>query len=71
MNYKKFKVGDCVIATGEYKDEQLGQFTCTEVQVVVAVKKVTEEGTSGQWIKTDVERDWIDSGWFKLAKKSI
>ena len=66
-----FNVGDKVVASGNYKDEQLGEFATSDVQTVVEVKEVGYPGTSGQWIKTDKEKDWVDSAWFVSAQQSM
>ena len=64
-NVGKFKVGDEVVAVGNYRDEQLGQFAYTGKQQVLHVRDLGGElGTSGQWIKTNMESGWIDSAWF-------
>ena len=65
-----FKVGDRVIAKGNYHDEQLGQYAPTCEQTVTEVRKSTSK--SGQWIRTDykdpyLEDGWIDSAWFELS----
>lgn len=67
-NKDKFTPGNLVVATGNYRDEQQGEVSPTAVQRVLEVQNTTEDGTSGQWIKTDLESDWLDAAWFKLVK---
>jgi len=64
----KFKVGDRVVASGNYHDEQLGQFATADVQTIIEIQSTDLEGTSGQWVKTDHEPSWTDSYWFDLAE---
>lgn len=66
-----FKVGDKVKAKGNYRDEQLGEFAPSVVQQIVEVRAVTLAGTSGQWVKTDIENDWIDAAWFSAVEHSV
>jgi len=63
-----FKVGDVVKAERNYRDEQLGHYAPTCEQTITEVKKVDSVGTSGQWVKTNMEDDWIDSAWFLIVK---
>lgn len=66
-----FKIGDKVTLNGCPFDEQIADqmlmytFLILNVQTVTDIKVVDEEGTSGQWVKTDMTPDWIDSAWFK------
>lgn len=66
-NTNKFKVGDIVVALDNYLDEQLCEFAPASSQIVVAVKNVKKPGTTGQWIKTDHSKEWVDAGWFNLV----
>ena len=68
-NTTNLKVGDRVIARGNYRDEQLGQYNYQGVQVITEVKRVNYPGTSGLWVKTDKETDYIDAVWFMPAKE--
>ncbi len=69
-----FKVGDKVKLNGCPYDEQIVAeliiytFMKDQVQAVIETKRVSEEGTSGQWIKTDHMADWTDSAWFTEVK---
>lgn len=63
-----FKVGDHVIAKGNYWDEQLGEFAYTGAQVVQQIQE-TICNHSGWLVKVDHEKDeWIDSSWFNLVE---
>jgi hypothetical protein len=70
---KPFKVGDKVIGTGNPHDEQIEEEVVrneqhrTKVQTVTDVMDSTMRGTSGQWIRTDIEHEWMDSLWYKPA----
>lgn len=60
------QVGDKVRAKDNYRDEQLGEYAPYEVQTVTETKDVSGTyGTSGLWIKTNLESDWIDAAWFE------
>ena len=67
-----FKVNDNVVLSGCPYDEQISGEAMKyasmkdKAQVVTEVKDASGvEGTSGQWIKTDKEPDWIDAYWYK------
>lgn len=68
-----FTIGDKVKLSGCPFDEQIiaealmYTFLKDRVFVVTEVQRVFEEGSSGQWIKTDHTPDFIDSYWFKKA----
>ena len=65
-----FHIGDKVKFNGCPYDEQIpGEaliyaFLKDRVFTVTEVKRVFEEGSSGQWIKTDHTHDYIDAAWF-------
>lgn len=65
-----FKIGDLVKLNGCPFDTQIADqailfgFLVTQTMTVTKTKRVFEEGTSGQWIKTDKTPDWIDAAWF-------
>lgn len=62
-----FKIGDKIVAVGNYEDEQLGDYAYTGVQTVLAIVDVRHlAGTSGWWLKTD-HKDKVDAAWFRLA----
>lgn len=68
----QFKVGDRVVLNGCPFDEQIGEEAIRYAKlvrvpmVITRVKKVSEPGTSGQWVKTDkMAGDWTDAAWFK------
>lgn len=64
-----FRVGDHVVATGNYYDEQLGQIAPTDVQTVVEVLD-NSQTSFHQLVKTNMSRgEWVDSSWFQLAKR--
>ena len=67
------KVGDKVKATGNYHDEQLGEYAYTGIQTVSKVLEieVTRTAQSGQWVKTDKEKGWIDCAWFRRVKTKV
>lgn len=59
------KIGDKVRAKSNYRDEQLNEFAPSTTQTVTETKDVSHLiGTSGLWVKTNLENDWIDAGWF-------
>jgi hypothetical protein len=66
-----FKIGDKVKLKDNPFDEQIADqmilyaFMVTQTMTVTEIKRVFEEGSSGQWIKTDMTPDWIDAFWFK------
>ena len=64
---EKFRVGDSVVARGNYQDEQLGHHAPTGDRTITKVKDVPYSGTSGQWVQTDRESDWVDAAWFEKA----
>lgn len=74
LNNTDFKVGDKVILDGCPFDEQIADDLLEyievkdQVQVVTRVRRVTEEGTSGQWIQTNSMPNWTDKAWFKRAE---
>ncbi len=69
-----FSVGDKVKLKDNPFDEQIADqamlyaFLKDKVFTVTEVQRVFEEGTSGQWIKTDHTPDYIDAFWFKKAE---
>jgi hypothetical protein len=69
-----FKIGDKVKLSGCPFDLQRAEealmygFLVNQIMTVTEVKRVFEEGTSGQWIKTDMTPDWIDAFWFAHAE---
>lgn len=65
---KFLKVGDLVIPVGNCRDEQVGQCVSRNTQTVTKIKKVKYEGTSGQWVQTNTEKEWVDASWFKKVK---
>lgn len=67
-----WKVGDFVQLKDNPWDEQIPEDIeryhklKSKAQEVTEVKDVSHlEGTSGQWVKTDLIDDWTDSNWFK------
>lgn len=70
-----FKVGDRVKLNGCPFDEQITEellmytWMKDKIQVVIDTMVPDEEGTSGQWIKTDYIGGWTDSFWFKKAEE--
>lgn len=66
----KFKVGDKVRAIGNYEDEQQGHYAdTTSIRTVTEVKDTSAlESTTGQWIKTDTNEEWVDSAWFGMVE---
>lgn len=67
-----FGIGDKVVLNGCPYDEQIASEAMKYaerkdvVQIITGVKDTSDmEGTSGQWVKTDLESDWIDSAWFQ------
>lgn len=69
MKKRPFNMGDIVIPTENYEDEQLGHFAYMGEQQINAFKRAPDAGTSGWWIQTDRTHDWVDAAWFKLVKK--
>ena len=65
-----FVIGEKVILTDCPYDVQISEelekymMLKNKIQIIKEIKK-TGEGTSGQWIKTDFEPEWIDSAWYK------
>lgn len=70
-----FQVGDKVKLIGCPFDEQITEellmytWMKDKIQVVTDTMVPDEEGTSGQWIKTDHISDWTASPWFKKAEE--
>ena len=67
-----FKVGDKVKFSGCPFDEQIAGEAMRYANMKDKVQTVTEvrdtskvHGTTGQWIKTDLNPEWIDKFWFK------
>lgn len=66
----KLSVGDQVQLHGNPFDEQIAEelilymFLQSKIMTITETQDTTEEGTSGQWVKTDLTPDWIDSAWF-------
>ena len=66
----KLQVGDKVQLHGNPFDEQIPEelllymFISGKVLTITEVQDVEEEGTTGQWVKTDLTPDWIDKAWF-------
>jgi hypothetical protein len=64
------KVGDKVKLNGCPFDDQIAEELLRyievkdQIQIVTKVKKTTEYGTSGQWVKTNLMDDWCDKAWF-------
>lgn len=69
-----FEIGDKVKLSGCPFDEQIPEellmytFLVNQVMTVTDAEVPNEEGTSGQWIKTDMMSEWTDSEWFKKAE---
>ena len=67
------KVGDKVKLKDNPFDKQtadqviLYTFMVAQTMIVTEVKRVFEEGSSSQWIKTDMMPDWTDVLWFTNA----
>lgn len=70
----KLKRGDKVKLNGCPFNEQivsellLYTFLKDQVMTVTAAEVPKEEGTSGQWVKTNLISEWTDSEWFKKVK---
>ncbi len=68
------KIGDRVKLNGCPFDQQIPEEIIKfyemkdKIQIVKKTKKVTDPGTTGQWIKTNLIKDWIDKAWFKRCK---
>lgn len=64
-----FYIGDKVVLNGCPFDEQIMEDLLqyidlkNRVMTITKVKKVTEHGTSGQWIQTNLLKEWIDGSW--------
>ncbi len=70
----KFKKEDKVKLKGCPYDEQIPEELekfiglTNKIQIVTEILDVSNlKGTSGQWIKTNYEKEWIDSVWYKKA----
>jgi len=67
---RQLKVGELVVLVGCPFDEQIPgeamKYAClkSEVMKVLETRKVSFEGTSGQWIKVSKISGWIDKAWF-------
>lgn len=64
----KFKVGDQVVLRANPYDDELLEDHSLEMVSIQNVLEVMDTchipGTTGQWIKTTLEREWIDSDWY-------
>ena len=66
-----FKVGDVVVLNGCPFDEQIASEAMQYARLkdvpmkILQTKKVSEYGTSGQWVKVRQILGWTDSAWFK------
>lgn len=59
---RRFKVGDIVLAVGNYWDEQLDEFAYIGRQTVTQIQ---DHGTEQQLVKVSNEKDdWISAAWF-------
>lgn len=64
------QIGDKVQLCGNPFDEQIPEellmymFVSGKIQTVTDVMIPDEEGTTGQWVKTDLMPDWTDKAWF-------
>lgn len=71
----KFKIGDKVILKGCPYDEQIPEEMekfielASKTQTITAIKDVDEAGTTGQWVKTDLEPVWMDKTWYMFEAK--
>lgn len=70
-----FQVGDKVKLNGCPYDEQIPEEMLIYTFLVTQTLTVTEvcvpddlDGTSGQWVATDMTPRWIDAQWFKKAE---
>ncbi len=70
----KFNIGDKVVLCGCPYDEQIPEEAEKFSRLVRTIQTVTDVkdtshiyGTSGQWVKTDLEPDWTDGAWFIAA----
>ncbi len=68
--HEKFNVGDRVkLNACPFDEQQMGEvliwmFLKDKVQIVKTIRRINEQGSSGQWVKTDLFPDWIDAAWF-------
>ena len=61
-----FLIGDKAKLLRNPLDEQLGKFIPTGDKVITDVKDMSHvSGTSGQWVKIEEHKDWIDSSYFE------
>jgi len=65
------KVGDKVKFIGCPYDEQISEELekwyniKNQIHTIVEVKDTSDmNGTTGQWVKTDLEPEWIDKVWY-------
>ena len=64
----KIKFNACPFDEQMVDQAMLYAFLKDRVFTVTETQRVFEEGSSGQWIKTDMTPDWIDSHWFDKAE---
>lgn len=64
----KVKLNDCPFDAQIPEEGMMYAFIKTQIQFVTNTKRVFEEGSSGQWVKTNLIPDWIDSAWFTYAE---
>ena len=77
-NLSDLLCGDVVVLRGCPYDEQISKelkkyskLVGVE-QIIVKVKDTSGlKGTTGQWVKTDKEPEWIDKIWYKRSTRII
>jgi len=67
IDAKYFEVGDLVRPTGNYLDEQIGEYAPMGPQIITKVK--TSPWQAGQVLQTDKHHKWVHSNWFVPVKK--
>lgn len=63
----KVKLSGCPFNAHIHEEAIMYQFLMTQIQTIIEVKRVFDEGSSEQWIKTDMMPDWITAQWFHEA----
>ena len=73
-----FEVGDSVKLSGCHFDMQIASQAELYADLKHRVQKVTEirdvsalEGTTGQWVKTDLHGEWVDKYWYEAVERQV